>query len=125
MNKKKIINQLLLSGKIATSEKIWLKSIKFFYKLFVKNQKKIINKALINITPFLTIKQLKQKRKRSRLKEFPYLIHNKNRIPLALKFLLKEAHNKTSLKIYKKLINELLLAAKKTGVSVSKKKKLI
>ena len=40
---KKIINQLLLNGKTTISEKIWLKGIKFFQKLILKNPKKLIN----------------------------------------------------------------------------------
>ena len=90
----KIINQLLLNGKSATSEKIWLKSIKFFDKSFVKDHKKLINRALVNITPLLKVKQLKQKKRRSQVKEFPYIINNKNRISLALKFFLNKTKNK-------------------------------
>lgn len=85
---RKIINQLLLNGKVTISEKIWIKSVKFFYKSFTKNYKKFINRALINMAPLLKVKQLKQKRKRSRLKEFPYIVKDKNRISLALKFFL-------------------------------------
>jgi len=61
---KKIINQLLLKGKITISEKIWLKTLKGFYKSFTKNHRKVISKALINIAPFLKTKQLRQKKKK-------------------------------------------------------------
>jgi len=121
---RKIINQLLLKGKSATSEKIWLKSIKFFYKSFSKNHKEFINRALINITPLLKVKQLKQKNKRSQLKEFPYIVHNVNRISTTLKFFLTKTNNKDEKKMHKKLISELLLATKNTGVNISKKKSL-
>jgi len=60
---KKIINQLLLNGKTSTSEKIWLKSVKFFDKSFLKNHKKLINRALVNVTLLLKMKQLKQGKK--------------------------------------------------------------
>ena len=33
----------------------------FIYKLFIKNHKLFINRAFINITPLLKVKQLKQK----------------------------------------------------------------
>lgn len=121
---KKIINQLLLNGKITVSEKIWLKSIKFFYKSFIKNHKKFINRAVTNVAPLLKVKQLKQKRKRSRLKEFPYIISSKTRVSLALKFLLDKTDNKTVTKAYKKLINEFLAAAKNVGGVVNRKKSL-
>ena len=104
---KKIINQLLLKGKSTTSEKIWLKSIKFFYKLFSKNHKEFINRAFINITPLLKVKQLKQKSKRSQLKEFPYIVKDANRISSTLKFFLTKTNNKDEKKMHKKLINEL------------------
>nr|YP_009186111.1 ribosomal protein S7 [Skeletonema marinoi]ALO71443.1 ribosomal protein S7 [Skeletonema marinoi] len=119
---KKIINQLLLKGKRTTSEKIWLKSVKFFYKLFNKNHKEFINRALINVTPLLKVKQLKQKNKRSQLKEFPYIVNNANRVSSTLKFFLTKTNNKDEKKMHKKLINELLLATKNTGTNISKKK---
>lgn len=121
---KKIINQLLLKGKSTTSEKIWLKSIKFFYKLFDKNHKEFINRALINVTPLLKVKQLKQKNKRSQLKEFPYIVNNANRISSTLKFFLTRTNSKDEKKMHKKIINELLLATKNTGANISKKKSL-
>ena len=52
---------MLIEGKSAISEKIGLKSLKLFYRSFVKSHKKVINRALINVTPLLKVKQLKQK----------------------------------------------------------------
>ena len=121
---KKIINQLLLNGKITISEKIWLRSIKFFYKSFVKNHKKVINQVIIKITPLLKVKQLKQKRKRSQLKEFPYIVNKKNRISLALKFFLNKTKTKNEIKTHKKLVTELLAVANNSGLSINKKKSL-
>ena len=121
---KKIINQLLLNGKITISEKIWLKSVKFFYKSFVKNHKKVINQVIIKITPLLKVKQLKQKRKRSQLKEFPYIVNKKNRISLALKFFLNKTKTKNEIKTHKKLVAELLAVANNSGLSINKKKSL-
>jgi ribosomal protein S7 len=65
---KKIITQLLSKGKMTISEKIWLSSIKTYYKSFTKNQKKLINKALVNVAPLLKTKQLKQKKKKMSFK---------------------------------------------------------
>lgn len=121
---RKIINQLVLKGKSSISEKIWMKSLKEFYKTFIKNQKKFINKALINIAPLLKTKQLKQKKKRFSLKEFPYIIKNKNRITMALNFFFNETNKKREMKMYKKLIKELVIAAKNSGTNLSKKKNL-
>lgn len=105
---KKIINQLLLSGKSTVSEKIWLKSIKLFDKSFIKDYKKLLNQALVNVTPLLKIKQLKQKKKRLQIKEFPFITNKKNRISSALKFFLNKTKNKKEVKMYKILVTELL-----------------
>ena len=120
----KIINQLLLNGKSAISAKIWLKSIKFFDKSLVKNHKKLVNQVLINLTLFLKIKKLNKKKKRSQVKEFPYIVNNKNRISLALKIFLNKTKNKNEMQMYKKLVTDLLAAANKSGISTSKKKSL-
>lgn len=121
---KKVINQLLTDGKSTVSEKIWLKSLKLFYKSFVKNHKKAVNRAIINITPLLKVKQLKQKRKRTQLKEFPYIVSNNSRISLALKFFLTKTKNKKETKTYEKLVTELVTVANKSGVNINKKKSL-
>ena len=120
----RIINQLLVDGKKVISEKIWLQSLKLFYKSSIKNHKKTVNRALINITPFLKVKQLKQKRKRSQLKEFPYIINNKSRISLALKFFLNKKKNKKEIKTFQKFVNELITVANKSGTGINKRKSL-
>ena len=121
---KKIINQLLFNGKSTVSEKIWLKSIKLFDKSFVKDHKKLINRALVNVTPLLKIKQLKQKKKRLQVKEFPYITNSKNRISLALKFFLNRTKNKKEIKMYKILVTELLTTANNSGKYTNKKRDL-
>ncbi len=121
---KRIINQILVNGKKITSEKIWVKSIKFFDKSFVKDQKKLINRAIINVTFLLKIKELTQKKKKLQSKEFPYIVNDKNRVLLALKFFLNKTRNKNEIKTYKKLVTDLLAVANKSGVSTNKRKNL-
>jgi len=121
---KKIINQLLLDGKSSISERIWLKSIKLFDKSFAKDHKKTVNRALVNVTPLLKVKQLKQKKKRSQIKEFPFVTNNKNRISLALKFFLNRTKNKKEIKTYKMLMTELLAVANNSGKYTNKKRDL-
>ena len=116
---KKIINQLLLNGKSAVSEKIWLKSIKFFDKSFIKNNKKLINQALINVTLLLKMKELNNNKKRSQSKEFPYIVNNKNRISLALKFFLSKTKSKNEVKVYKFFLIILIIAYIMTGCESS------
>jgi len=119
-----MINQLLIDGKSTVSEKIWLKTLKLFDKSFVKNNKKAVNRAIVNITPLLKVKQLKQKRRQTQLREFPYIVRDKSRISLALKFFLTKTKNKKEIKMYEKLVTELVTVANKSGVNVNKKKSL-
>lgn len=121
---KKIINQLLLDGKSSVSEKIWLKSIKLFDKSFIKDHKNLLNCAIVNVTPLLKIKQLKQKNKRLQIKEFPFITNNKSRISFAIKFFLKKTKNKKETKMYKTLVTELLAVATNSGKYMNKKKDL-
>ena len=122
--KKKIINQLLSNGKTSVSEKIWLKSIKLLYKSFIKNHKKVIARAVVNVAPLIKIKQLKQKRKRSQQKEFSYIVSDKNRLSTALSFFITKTKLNSETKIHKKLITELLSTAKNSGVTINEKKRL-
>lgn len=122
--KKKIINQLLLNGKTSVSEKIWLKSIKLLHKSFTKNHKKVIARAVVNAAPLIKIKQLKQKRKRLQQKEFSYIVRDKNRLSTALSFLITKTKLNSETKVHKKLITELLSAAKNSGATINEKKRL-
>jgi len=101
-----------------------LKSTKLFDKSFVKDHKRLINRALVNVTPLLKIKQLKQKKKRLQVKEFPYITNSKNRISLALKFFLNRTKNKKEIKMYKILVTELLTTANNSGKYTNKKRDL-
>jgi ribosomal protein S7 len=55
-------------------------------------------------------------------KEFPYIIQNKNRIPLALKFFLNKTKQRIDSKTHKKIANEIIYAAQNIGVNLQKKK---
>lgn len=83
-----------------------------------------MNRAIINITPLINVKQLKQKKKRYQIKEFPYINSNKNRISTALNFFLNRTKRKSETKAYKKLIIELIPIANNVGAHINKKKSL-
>ena len=119
----KIINQFLNNGKKTVSEKIWIQNVKLFQKSFTKNYKKFINRSIINVAPLVKVKQLQQKRKRSQIKEFPYITTYKIRIALALKFFLIK-NQKVKIKTYKRIFIELLNASKNNGNFITKKKSL-
>jgi len=85
----------------------------------------VFNRALINLMPLLKVKQLKQKRKRLQLKEFPYIINVKSRISIALKFFLNRKKSKKDTKTSQRFVGELVAVANKSGISISKKKKFV
>jgi len=114
----------LFNGKKTLSEKIWLKTVKRFNKSLDKDHTKLINRALVNIAFLLKIKELKQKKRRGQLKEFPYIVPNKNRISLALKFFLDKKKNKNEVQIYKRLVTDLLATANKSVTSTNKRKQV-
>jgi len=120
---KKVINQLLLNGKKSVSEKIWIKNVKLFQKSFKKNYKKFVNRSIVNVAPLLKVKQLKQKKKRFQSKEFPFIVTKKARIALTLKFFINKK-KRIGTTMDKKLLSELLFAAKKTGTIITTKKNL-
>ena len=101
-----------------------MKSIKLFDKSFIKDHKNLLNCAIVNVTPLLKIKQLKQKNKRLQIKEFPFITNNKSRISFAIKFFLKKTKNKKETKMYKTLVTELLAVATNSGKYMNKKKDL-
>lgn len=79
---------------------------------------------MINVTPLLKVKQLKQKRKRAQLKEFPFIVNNKSRISLGLKFFLNKTKKKNETKMHKKFVSELIIVANKSGTYINKRKSL-
>jgi len=58
------------------------------------------------------------------LKEFPYIVKNKNRVPFALNFFSNKIKERTGMKIHIQLIDELVTAAKNIGTNINHKKSL-
>ena len=112
----------MLNGKISTSEKILLKSIKSMQKVLIKNHKKLIKIALINLVSLVKVKQLKQRRSQS--KEFPFIVNKKVRVPMVLKSMFKSFERKTDIRIEKQLVHELLQASKNIGSNINKRKNI-
>jgi len=118
----KIINQIITNGKTSVSEKILLKSIKLLQKASTKNHKKIVKIALVNLTTLIKVKQLKQKR--SRFKEFPFIINKKIRILQVFKQIFEKLKNNAKTRIENQFVSEILQASKNVGINVNKRKSL-
>nr|YP_009495530.1 ribosomal protein S7 [Psammoneis japonica]AWQ64260.1 ribosomal protein S7 [Psammoneis japonica] len=118
--KNKIYNYLLRNGHKKTCEKILLKSIKLIQKFSDKNEKDLIKQTIVNNAPILQVKQIKRKRKK--LKEFPFIITRKIRIFFAIKLILETSKQKLSRNFANKLKQEILLSANSSGEGIKEKK---
>jgi ribosomal protein S7 len=80
----KIYNHLMVNGNKHVCEKKILKTLKFLQKKNKKNNTEIVRLAIVNSAPIIQLRQIK-KRNRKTVKEFPYVLKQKNRISLGIK----------------------------------------
>lgn len=92
--KKKIQNYIHKKGEKELSEKLLFKSIKLTQKASYKNFIDILKLAIINLAPIMQVKQLKRKRKR--LKEFPFIPSKRIRLFSAVTLIIKNAKLKST-----------------------------
>ena len=86
--KKNIHNHLMVSGNKHICENKFLKTLKILQKKNKKNNREIIKMAVVNSAPIIQLRQIK-KRKRKSIREFPYVLKEKNRISLGIKSIVK------------------------------------
>lgn len=115
--KDKIIKFLILNGNKITCEKLFFKTFKTIQKQSVKNHNKLIKSIIINTSPIIKVRKVKQ-----RSNEFPYVILKKTRIFLALKFIIKTTNNTTGHSFYTKFNEEIIKSSKNISTSVAQKK---
>lgn len=126
--KTKIINHLVVSGRKRTGEKIIYNSFKNIQKKLKNKSNDIVKLALIHSLPIFKLHRIsnkKQKKRNKKIREVPAFLSNINsRISLSIKFILQNIRRKKSITFYKKLVQELLLDAKKTGYAIKTKNEL-
>jgi ribosomal protein S7 len=121
MYKIKILNLLTYNGKKKKSENTLLKIFKNLQKFSYKQSKKIIKLALIFSTPFFKIHKIINK-KRKYIKQIPtIIIHEKTRISLAIKFILKNIKNEKLSNFSFIFYKNILLTAQNQGLIIQKK----
>lgn len=74
----------MVNGNKHVCEKKILKTLKFLQKKNKKSSIKIVKMAIVNSAPIIQLRQIK-KRNRKTVKEFPYVLKEKNRISLGIK----------------------------------------
>lgn len=119
-----IYTHLMISGNKHICENKFLKTLKILQKKNKKNNREIIKMAVVNSAPIIQLRQIK-KRKRKSVREFPYVLKEKNRISLGIKAIVKIP----SANLFKEILtfankkNELLKSKEvKQKLALSKKK---
>jgi small subunit ribosomal protein S7 len=124
--KTKIINHLLKNGEKKTSENALLKSFKELQKQSSKNSKKLAQLAIIYSLPIFKLHKITQKKKRKKqVREIPaFILKEKARISLAIKFILASTKKKTSSNLYIQLKEEILSNSQNKGDAIKVKDEL-
>ena len=108
--KNKIYNYFMLNGHKNTCEKILIKNVKKLQKNNKKNHLSIIKLSIINTTPAIQLRQIKKKKRKS-LKEFSYVLNQKNRISLGIKQIVEKTRKTNTTNLF----NEFLSLSQKTN----------
>ena len=114
-----LLNHLVINGNKQTSEKLFLKSIKFSQKRLKKDHKDIFKSAIILSSPIVSLKTISKGRKQS--KEFPFVLHKRIRISLAIKLILHTVNKTSKTSFSAAFSNEMTHAAQ--NISSSNKSK--
>jgi small subunit ribosomal protein S7 len=125
--KHKIFNHLMVNGNKETCEKTFLKSSKSLQKSLLKNYQELIKIGIINTAPIVNVKQVKLKKgKKKNVKEYPFVLDSKNRISLAIKFIIETVKKKENkpLYLYTNLKQEIIANSQNNGSAIKKKDEL-
>jgi ribosomal protein S7 len=115
--KSKIISHLLVNGEKKTSENSLLKSFKELQKQSNKSTKKLVQLAIVYSLPIFKLHKMTQKKKRRKqVREIPaFILNEKARISLAIKFIIASVKKKTADHFHVKLKHEILLNSQNKG----------
>jgi ribosomal protein S7 len=124
--KTKIINHQLIRGEKKTSENSLLKSFKELQKHSNKNSTKLVQLAIMYSLPIFKLHRITQKKKRRKqVREIPaFILNEKARISLAIKFIIASVKKKATESFYVKLKQEILLNSQNKGGAVDVKSEL-
>jgi ribosomal protein S7 len=124
--KSKIISHLLVNGEKKTSENSLLKSFKELQKHSNKNSKKLVQLAIMYSLPVFKLHKITQKKKKKKqVREIPaFILNEKARVSLAIKFIIASVKRKTAVNFYVKLKHEILLNSQNKGDAIDVKSEL-
>jgi ribosomal protein S7 len=125
--KHKIFNHLMINGNKEMCENIFLKSSKLLQKSLIKNNQELIKIGIINSSPVVNTKQVRLKKgKKKNVKKYPFVLNPKNRIALAIKFILEtvKQKEKKSFYLYTNLKQEIEANSRNDSSAVKRKEDL-
>jgi len=120
--KNKLFNKLLKKGVKTHPEKILKTCVKQLQRKSKKKHLEILKKSLINSSPVLAIKQIKRRKKK--VKEFPFILKKNLRLFFGLKFLLSSLKLNKNNSFSSNFSDEILLTSLNKSNTVKLKKDL-
>jgi ribosomal protein S7 len=124
--KNKIISHLLVNGEKKTSENSLLKSFKELQRHSSKSSKKLVQLAIMYSLPVFKLHKMTQKKKRrKKVREIPaFILNEKARVSLAIKFIIASVKKKATGNFYMKFKHEILLNSQNKGSAADVKNEL-
>lgn len=117
-----LLNHLVINGNKQTSEKLFLKSIKLSQKRLKKDHRDIFKSAIVLSSPIVGLKSVSKGRKQS--KDFPFVLHKRIRISLAIKLILHTVTKTSKASFSSDFSNEMILASKNVSSSTRSKQEI-
>jgi len=117
----KFINYVMRKGKKLKAQNIVYKAFELIQKKTKKKPLEIFEQALKNVGPYL---EVRPRRVGGANYQVPQEVPKARRIALAMRWILEVSRKKKGKPMYKKLANELILAAEGKGEAVKKKEEM-
>ena len=117
-----LLNHLVINGNKQTSEKLFLKSIKLSQKRLKKDHRDIFKSAIVLSSPIVGLKSVSKGRKQS--KDFPFVLHKRIRISLAIKLILHTVNKTSKASFSSDFSNEMILASQNVSSSTKSKQEI-
>lgn len=111
----KFINNLMWDGKKSLAQKIFYRALKLIEEKTGQNGLEVFEKAIENVKPKL---EVRPRRVGGATYQVPVEVRPKRQLSLAIKWIIRAARERGERRMYERLANELIDAAKGTGAAV-------
>ena len=114
----KFINYVMYEGKKTIAEKIVYGAFDIIEKELKQDPVQVFNLAIQNASPML---EVRSRRVGGANYQVPREVRGERRLSLAFRWLITSARSRSGSPMYKRLAEEIILAAKNEGIAVKKK----